>query len=71
MEQEAYGKRIYRLRRAKRWSVLDLAKKTGLTEPTIRRLEAGEPSTTRTLRKLAAALDVEADYFLEKLEKNE
>ncbi|WP_424348039.1 helix-turn-helix domain-containing protein [Kocuria sp. CH-021] len=43
------------------WSQTDLAQRSGVSRPTIARLEAGHGVSTSTLLKLATALDLEVD----------
>jgi DNA-binding Xre family transcriptional regulator len=40
-------------------SISDLSKESGVHRNTIHRIEQGKPAYTSTIRKLAAALDVE------------
>ena len=53
------GKTISRLRRGKKWTQLNLAKKSGLMQSHISRLELGQHSPShKTLKKIAGALRV-------------
>ena len=58
MEQEI-GQRLARLRLARNVTQATLAEKAGIGERTLRRLEAGEPSTLDTFLRVATALDLE------------
>ena len=58
MEQEI-GQRLARLRLARNVTQAALAEKAGIGERTLRRLEAGEPSTLDTFLRVATALDLE------------
>ena len=46
------------LRRARCWTQDELAEKAGLTSRTIAAAEAGQPIALRSVREIAAALDV-------------
>jgi transcriptional regulator with XRE-family HTH domain len=58
IEQEI-GQRLARLRLARNVTQTDLAKKAGIGVRTLRRLEAGDPSTLDTFLRVATALDLE------------
>jgi putative transcriptional regulator len=53
------GERFARLRLARNVTQAILSKQAGIGERTLRRLEAGEPSTLDTFLRVAAALDLE------------
>ncbi|MCA1288621.1 MULTISPECIES: helix-turn-helix domain-containing protein [Alphaproteobacteria] len=53
------GQRLARLRLARNVTQTDLAEKAGIGVRTLRRLEAGDPSTLDTFLRVAAALDLE------------
>lgn len=53
------GQRLARLRLARNVTQATLAGKAGIGARTLRRLEAGEPSTLDTFLRVAAALDLE------------
>lgn len=53
------GQRLARLRLARNVTQIDLAEKAGIGVRTLRRLEAGNPSTLDTFLRVAAALDLE------------
>ncbi len=53
------GQRLARLRLARNVTQADLAGKAGIGVRTLRRLEAGEPSTLDTFLRVATALDLE------------
>lgn len=53
------GQRLARLRLARNVTQADLAEKAGIGVRTLRRLEAGDPSTLDTFLRVAAALDLE------------
>jgi len=58
IEQEL-GQRLARLRLARNVTQIDLAEKAGIGVRTLRRLEAGDPSTLDTFLRVATALDLE------------
>lgn len=58
IEQEI-GQRLARMRLARNVTQAVLAKKAGIGVRTLRRLEAGEPSTLDTFLRVATALDLE------------
>lgn len=58
IEQEI-GQRLARLRLARNVTQAELADKAGIGVRTLRRLEAGEPSTLDTFLRVATALDLE------------
>lgn len=60
------GKKIKNLRSKRGLSQNALAKKAGLRQPTLSRLEAGDASCLRTdnLAKLSSALGVSADFLI-------
>ena len=53
------GRRLARLRLARNITQAALAKRAGIGVRTLRRLEAGEPSTFDTFLRIATALDLE------------
>lgn len=53
------GQRLARLRLARNVTQADLAEKAGIGVRTLRRLEAGDPSTLDTFLRVATALDLE------------
>ena len=53
------GQRLARLRLARNVTQATLAEKAGIGVRTLRRLEAGEPSTLDTFLRVATALDLE------------
>ena len=53
------GQRLAHLRLARNVTQADLAEKAGIGVRTLRRLEAGDPSTLDTFLRVAAALDLE------------
>jgi transcriptional regulator with XRE-family HTH domain len=53
------GQRLARLRLARNVTQADLAEKAGIGVRTLRRLEAGDPSTLDTFLRVAAVLDLE------------
>lgn len=58
IEQEI-GLRLARLRLARNVTQIDLAQRAGIGVRTLRRLEAGDPSTLDTFLRVATALDLE------------
>lgn len=50
---------IRALRRASFWSQKELSERSGVSVPTIQRLEAGGPARLRTVGKLAKAFDIQ------------
>lgn len=59
------GMRLRQLRREHAWSQRDLARESGVSQDAIARLELGQrEAQPRTLRRLAAALDVEPRELL-------
>lgn len=59
------GKRLRKLRTAKALTQAGLAKKSGVTETTIARLERGEHTiSTPTVKKLAKALGIQTNEIL-------
>jgi transcriptional regulator with XRE-family HTH domain len=60
------GRRLRRTRRAKDFTQAQLEEKSGVNRITISRLESGnaEHAYARTVRDLALALEVSADYLL-------
>lgn len=57
--EQDIGKRLARLRLARNVTQADLARKAGIGVRTLRRLEAGDPSTLDTFLRVAAALDLD------------
>lgn len=58
MSHDALGSAIRRARRARGWSQEDLARESGVSRPTIARIETGHGVSTNTLVRLAAVLDL-------------
>lgn len=63
-EAQGFGKVIQSTRLERGWSQTDLANKSGLSRPTISRVELGEASSTQTLRSLAEALGLVLDVHV-------
>lgn len=63
IEQEI-GQRLARLRLARNVTQADLAEKAGIGVRTLRRIEAGDPSTLDTFLRVAMALDLEDAILL-------
>ena len=63
---ELLGKRLKDLRQRKAWSQYELARKSGVGQPTIWRLEKGnkKQADVVVVRKLARALGVGVDYLV-------
>lgn len=57
--EQDIGQRLARLRLARNVTQADLAERAGIAVRTLRRLEAGEPSTLDTFLRVAAVLDLE------------
>jgi transcriptional regulator with XRE-family HTH domain len=57
--EQDIGQRLARLRLARNVTQADLAERAGIGVRTLRRLEAGDPSTLDTFLRVAAALDLE------------
>ncbi len=58
------GERVREVRRAKRWTQIELAQKAGVSRDALVRLELGQrKSRASTIRKIAAALGVDSDAF--------
>jgi len=59
------SKKLVLLRRKKGWSQIDLARATGIPQPTICRLESGDIKQPRimTLVRISEALGVSADFL--------
>jgi transcriptional regulator with XRE-family HTH domain len=58
------GERVLFLRKRRGLSQQELSKRTGITQPTLSRIEAGKPLLAENARKLAIALDCSTDYLL-------
>jgi transcriptional regulator with XRE-family HTH domain len=58
--------RVEELREAKGWSQAELARRSGVPQPTISRIEAGESGSISlaNLERLADALGVDAGYLI-------
>jgi len=71
MDAFPLGRRLRQVRRAKDLTQEQLAAKSGVNAITISRLESGDASKAyaRTVRDLAQALGVSADYLLGLTEK--
>ena len=67
------GKRLKKLRRDKNITLMQLAKKTGINEATLSRIESGAIKLRQLdkLSKIASALDVTLDNLLSKGDTNE
>ena len=63
--------RIQELREVKGWSQAELARRSGVPQPTISRLEAGSTDSINfpNLEKLAAALGCDPGYLIVKKTK--
>lgn len=55
---ELFGIAVREARRGRGWSQEVLGKESGLSRPTIARLERGEDVSTATLSRVAAALEL-------------
>ncbi|SEN91574.1 helix-turn-helix domain-containing protein [Cryobacterium luteum] len=55
-EPTGFGDVIREARKKKRWSQAELGEKSGLSRPTIARVEANNDVTTATIAKIAQAL---------------
>lgn len=55
-EQPTFGEIIRGARKDRGWSQTELGEKSGLSRPTIARVEAGSDVTTATIAKIAQAL---------------
>jgi transcriptional regulator with XRE-family HTH domain len=63
------GEKLRSLRLARLWSQQNLADAAGMTESTVNRLENGlQTARLSTIRRLAAALDVEPPALLDERE---
>lgn len=59
--------RVAELREGRGWSQAELARRSGVPQPTISRMEAGTESVNlRVLEKLASALEVHPAALIEK-----
>lgn len=56
---DSIGARVRKMREARGWSQVDLATVSGVSDRTIRRIEAGKPASLESLKGLAAAFNVE------------
>lgn len=54
--QHSFGDVIREARKRQRWSQAELGEKSGLSRPTIARIEANNDVTTATIAKVAQAL---------------
>lgn len=57
-QNRTLGEAIRAARQARRWTQEDLAQQSGVSRPTVARLEAGRGVSTTTLTKLAEALNL-------------
>lgn len=59
--------KLKEMRKKRKMTQMELSKKSGVSHPTIVRLESGKPADVKlgTLRKLASALDCKLQIFLE------
>lgn len=55
-EQDGFGDVIREARKTRGWSQAELGEKSGLSRPTIARVEANNDVTTATIAKIAQAL---------------
>jgi XRE family transcriptional regulator, regulator of sulfur utilization len=63
LEQFELARRLFELRRARRWTQERLAERSGVQQSEISRIERGEGNPTfRTLSALARALEVRLDF---------
>lgn len=56
VEQRGFGDVIREARKKQGWSQVELGEKSGLSRPTIARVEANNDVTTTTIAKIAQAL---------------
>lgn len=71
-EQAPIGFQIRALRKARGWSLAELARRAGTSAPTLHRYESGwERFELATLRRLAAALGVRLNVSLEPVQTDE
>lgn len=57
-EAKGFGKAVQTARLERGWSQTQLAKKAGVSRPTVSRVELGEEPSMRTARQLADALNL-------------
>lgn len=60
-EQHAFGDVIREARNKQGWSQAELGEKSGLSRPTIARVEANNDVTTATIAKVAQALGLKLE----------
>lgn len=60
-EQQGFGDIIREARKKQGWSQAELGEKSGLSRPTIARVEANNDVTTATIAKLAQALGLKLE----------
>ncbi|WP_432558232.1 helix-turn-helix domain-containing protein [Granulicoccus sp. GXG6511] len=60
-EQRGFGDVIREARKKQRWSQAQLGEKSGLSRPTIARVEANNDVTTATIAKVAQALGLKLE----------
>jgi transcriptional regulator with XRE-family HTH domain len=60
-EQQGFGDIIREARKKQGWSQAELGEKSGLSRPTIARVEANKDVTTATIAKLAQALGLKLE----------
>lgn len=60
-EQVSFGETIREARKKRGWSQTELGNKSGVSRPTIARVEANNDVTTVTIVKIAQALDLKLE----------
>jgi len=60
-EQHGFGDVIREARKKRGWSQVELGEKSGLSRPTIARVEANNDVTTATIAKVAQALGLKLE----------
>lgn len=61
MEQHGFGDVIREARKKQGWSQAELGEKSGLSRPTIARIEGNNDVTTATIAKVAQALGLKLE----------
>src|SRR5689334_631425 len=64
------GDLIQKARRAKSWSQADLAQKVGVSQPAIKKIEAGSTAKSKHLPKIAQVLDLDLALLDDSLQSN-